>query len=105
MSHLHLIPGDDDAAERPAACAPPEIAERMHAARDDGSIEAALHIWGARVRAARDYDVAWRTTRPSWHGPGRLDNWLSPVWLPTAREARRKPVAPLRLASLFDQAA
>jgi hypothetical protein len=57
------------------------------------------------VRASRGADVAWRTTRPPWPCQGRLDNWSSPVWLPTAEEERRKPVAPFPLSSLFERAA
>jgi hypothetical protein len=103
MRHLRLLP-PSGAIDEPEDRLP-EIAERLHAARAAGSIEAALHIWGIRVRASRGADVAWKTTRPPWRCPGRLDNWVSPVWLPTAEEERRKPVAPLRLSSLFERAA
>jgi hypothetical protein len=97
-------PGEGLDEEQPQAPAG-ELAERMHAARRSGSIEAALHIWGTRVRASRGADVAWRTTRPPWRCQGRLYSWVSPVWLPTAEEERKKPVEPLRLSSLFDRAA
>jgi hypothetical protein len=103
MSHLHVLPGQDGDSDRPG-CVQPELAERMHAARDHGSVEAALHLWGLKVRASRGADVAWRTTRPEWRYPGRLDNWRSPVWLPTAEAQRRKRRRPLRLSSLFDAA-
>jgi hypothetical protein len=104
MRHLRLLP-PADAVDDDIGQPVPELAERLHAARSAGSLEAALHIWGIRVRASRGADVAWTTTRPPWRCPGRLDNWVSPVWLPTAEEERRKPVAPLRLSSLFEMAA
>ena len=102
LSHLRLLPPPDADT---AADTLPDLSERLHQARSGGSIEAALHIWGNRVRASRGADVAWSTTRPSWRRPGRLYHWASPVWLPTAAEARNKPVEPLRLSSLFDRAA
>lgn len=106
MRHLRLLPPPGEAVDdEPVQTRTPEIAERLHEARSAGSIEAALHIWGNRVRASRGADVSWRTTRPPWPCQGRLYNWVSPVWLPTAEEERRKPVAPLRLSSLFDRAA
>ena len=106
MRHLRLLPPPEEAlADEPALNPVPELAERMHAARKDGSVEAALAMWGNRVRASRGSDVAWRTTRPMWRCQGRLYNWASPVWLPTAEAERKKPVEPLRLSSLFDRAA
>lgn len=105
MRHLRVVPRSDEVTAEPGAGVQPEIAERMHAARDGGNIEAALYLWGARVRAEGGTDVAWRTTRPAWRGRGRLDNRRSPVWLPTAEAQRKKRVRPLRLASLFDRAA
>jgi hypothetical protein len=101
MSHLRLLPPPDAEVAEPL----PELSERLRRAREGGSIEAALHIWGNRVRASRGAEIAWRTTRPPWRCQGRLYNWASPVWLPTAEEARLQPVEPLRLASLFDLAA
>ncbi len=116
MRHLRLLPPpgedfDSGPDRNPVTGHPvtgqlvPEIAERLHAARSAGSFEAALHIWANRVRASQGADVAWRTTRPHWRCPGRLDSRVSPVWLPTAEEERRKPVAPLTLSSLFERAA
>ncbi|MEX0782870.1 MAG: hypothetical protein WD557_09485 [Dehalococcoidia bacterium] len=105
MRHLRLLPPPEEASVDDPLQHAPELSERMRNARSGGSIEAALHIWGTRVRASRGADVAWCTTRPPWRGLGRLDNWASPVWLPTAEEERKKPVAPLRLSSLFDRAA
>lgn len=84
---------------------PPDLAERMGQARRGGSIEAALASWGLKVRASRGSDVAWRTTRPPWPCPARIDNWWSPVWLPTAEHKRDESPAPFRLSSLFDNAA
>jgi hypothetical protein len=104
MRHLRLLPPPEEALaeELPHSR---ELAEQMHEARSKGSIEAALHIWGNRVRASRGADVCWQTTRPPWPCRGRLYNSASPVWLPTAEEERKKPVEPLRLSSLFDRAA
>lgn len=105
MSHLRLLPGPDGGAnDAEPARVQPELSERMHEARAEGSMEAALALWGLKVQASGGADVTWRTTRPDWHRPGRLDNWRSPVWLPTARAQRRKRPRPLRLESLFDAA-
>lgn len=104
MSHLRLVPRSDELAADQAANVP-EIAERMHAARQAGSIEAALHLWGMRARATNGSGIPWSTTRPAWRAAGRLDNRRSPVWLPTAAAQRKKRVRPLRLASLIDRAA
>jgi hypothetical protein len=106
MRHLRVVPRSDEVTAEPGnPGAQPEIAERMHAARSAGNIEAALYLWGARVRASGGADVEWRTTRPAWRSRGRLDSRWSPVWLPTAEAQRKKRVRPLRLASLFDRAA
>lgn len=106
MSHLRLLPRPGEVIDEQARpTVHPDIAERMHTARRAGSIEAALHLWGSRVRASRGADVAWRTTRPPWPNIGRLYNRRSPVWLPTAEEERERPVAPLQLAWLFERAA
>ena len=59
-------------------------------------ITAALEAWGLRVRQERDTTgeavkahplspvtpVSWETTRPDQSAPCRLDNALSPMWLP-----------------------
>jgi hypothetical protein len=59
-------------------------------------ITAALEAWGLRVRQERDATggdakvqappssapVSWETTRPDQSAPCRLDNALSPMWLP-----------------------
>ena len=61
-------------------------------------ITEALRAWGLRVRAERGgpegataqapapIDANWQTTRPEARTPGRLENELSPLWLPI-REA------------------
>ena len=105
MNHLRLLPRPDEDVELTTPPARPDISDRMLEARGLGSIEAALHAWGARVRASRGADIVWCTTRPPWPNTGRLYNWRSPVWLPTAEEERNKPLEPFRLSSLFDRAA
>jgi len=62
-------------------------------------ITAALEAWGLKVRQDRETgdvgrqasapaEVSWDTTRPGRPATGRLDNELSPMWLPI-----REPVA------------
>lgn len=78
---------------------------------DEASLEiitAALTAWGLKVRSEREMEVAaakalppvataeacWETTRPQAAAPGRLDNVLSPLWLPIRRPvAGNEPVA------------
>jgi hypothetical protein len=72
---------------------------------DEASLEiitAALKAWGLKVRSEREVvaatakalppvataEACWETTRPRTAAPGRLDNVLSPLWLPI-----RQPVA------------
>lgn len=100
MHHLQVVP---DPVTRPARARPvtvvsPESREVVYV-EDDATIEiikAALTAWGLRVRAERgqaaiadapavppaDAQPAWETTRPGHHAPGRLENELSPLWLP-----------------------
>jgi hypothetical protein len=87
---------------------------------DEASLEiitAALTAWGLKVRSERDVEspaakamppvataeACWETTRPAAPPPGRLDNTLSPLWLPI-----RTPVAgnePVAAWSWFGRAA
>lgn len=78
---------------------------------DEASLEiitAALRAWGLKVRSEREVEVAaakalppvataeacWETTRPHTPTPGRLDNVLSPLWLPIRRPlSGNEPVA------------
>lgn len=59
-------------------------------------ITEALKAWGLRVRSEREtagsetaspqpptpVEANWQTTRPTSKAPGRLENELSPIWLP-----------------------
>lgn len=69
-------------------------------------ITEALKAWGLRVRAERTTDAPaaasqptqveanWETTRPEGRAPGRLQNALSPLWLPIlSAEGAAEPVA------------
>ena len=72
-------------------------------------ITEALKAWGLRVRAERndqktpggvaaaspeDADQNWQTTRPEGKAPTRLENALSPLWLPIREPAStNEPVA------------
>ncbi|HML99529.1 MAG TPA: hypothetical protein PKD75_13730 [Tepidiformaceae bacterium] len=87
---------------------------------DEASLEiitAALEAWGLKVRAEREappgaapartprpaVETSWETMRPAITSPGRLDNVLSPLWLPI-----RKPVTgtePVSAWSWFGRAA
>lgn len=66
-------------------------------------ITEALRAWGLRVREERKaqpaeaaapapppapLDTTWETTRPDLHAPSRLDNILSPLWLPIREDDR-----------------
>lgn len=74
----------------------------------------ALRAWGLRVRAERvaqpkaslaepsPCDPNWQTTRPVSRAPGRLENALSPMWLPIRKPDRDEPVT---LSAWFTSAA
>ena len=63
-------------------------------------ITEALKAWGLRVRSEREMaqsdavspppptpvEANWQTTRPTNKAPGRLENELSPIWLPIRGE-------------------
>ena len=67
-------------------------------------ITEALKAWGLRVREERQnqpveaapppapepspLDTTWQTTRPDHRAPSRLENVLSPLWLPIREEDR-----------------
>jgi hypothetical protein len=66
----------------------------------------ALRAWGLRVRSERVVqpkvseaeaspgDTNWQTTRPESRAPGRLENSLSPMWLPIRKPDQNEAVAP-----------
>ena len=74
----------------------------------------ALRAWGLRVRSERVVqpkvaeadaspgDTNWQTTRPVSRAPGRLENALSPMWLPIRKPDRDEPVT---LSAWFTSAA
>lgn len=76
----------------------PETREVVYL-EDEASLEiitAALEAWGLKVRSEREtppdaapartpapaVETSWETMRPAITSPGRLDNVLSPLWLP-----------------------
>jgi hypothetical protein len=81
-------------------------------------ITEALKAWGLRVRAEREGaaerksqaaaatepETHWQTTRPEGRAPTRLDNILSPLWLPTRDSDSTAAEAPLEW-SWFSRAA
>lgn len=120
MSHLQPVPkpSESDTAAHPLTVFSPDSREVVYL-EDEATIEvitAALQAWGLRVRSERQTgagsakpkasvaaEPSWTTTRPPHPAPGRLENILSPLWLPI-----RRPVAgnePVVAWSWFGQAA
>lgn len=121
MSYLRPVPRSH---ERPVPARPVTVvsadAREVVYLEDDASLEiitAALTAWGLKVRSEREVEApaakalptvgtaeaCWETTRPEAPAPGRLDNALSPLWLPI-----RQPVAgnePVSAWSWFGRAA
>lgn len=112
MSYLRAVPKsyERETAARPVTVVSADSRDVVYL-EDDASLEiitAALTAWGLKVRSEREVDVAaaktlppvataeacWETTRPQAAAPGRLDNVLSPLWLPIRRPvAGNEPVA------------
>jgi hypothetical protein len=80
-------------------------------------ITEALRAWGLRVRAEREGsstskattaaappEANWETTRPDGKAPTRLDNVLSPLWLPILERAAT-PNEPVAAWGWFSRAA
>lgn len=105
MRYLKAVPRSTDAAPQARAVAVVSSDRRdVVYLEQPASIEIiteALKAWGLRVRAERDQqkaaqtpaaapavapldsaDAAWQTTRPETKAPTRLENELSPLWLP-----------------------
>jgi hypothetical protein len=121
MSYLRPVPrfSQVEAAARAVTLVSSEAREVVYI-EDDASLEiitAALEAWGLKVRAEREtapetapartpppaVAASWETMRPAITSPGRLDNVLSPLWLPI-----RKPVTgsePVSAWSWFGRAA
>lgn len=112
MRYLKAVPRsfEREAPARPVTVVSADSRDVVYL-EDDASLEvitAALKAWGLKVRSERDGDGAaaktappvataeacWETTRPPAPSPGRLDNVLSPLWLPIRRPvAGNEPVA------------
>ncbi|HMO53980.1 MAG TPA: hypothetical protein PJ994_05705 [Tepidiformaceae bacterium] len=111
MAHLKAVPRSDEAepATRPVTIVSAETREVVYV--DDAAsleiIQAALKAWGLRVREERDArapasqsapqaasapSAAWETERPPQRAPGRLENCLSPLWLPIRRPVGNEAV-------------
>ncbi|GMV86875.1 MAG: hypothetical protein AMXMBFR80_27290 [Dehalococcoidia bacterium] len=121
MSYLRPVPRscEKQTPARAVAVVSPETRGVVYL-EDEASLEiitAALEAWGLKVRAEREappgaapartprpaVETSWETMRPAITSPGRLDNVLSPLWLPI-----RKPVTgtePVSAWSWFGRAA
>lgn len=110
MSFLTTVPrtSDLEAATRAVTLVSPDARQVVYL-DENASIEIiteALKAWGLRVRSERNdrteaapaqpapIDGNWQTTRCESKSPGRLENVLSPLWLPIRRsEPANEPVA------------
>lgn len=123
MVHLQPVPRSSEIRRttRPVTIVSAESRDVVYI--DDAAsleiIQAALKAWGLRIREERDHsttsanpvlaqqagkdpEAAWETERPEQRAPSRLENRLSPLWLPI-----RKPVGNEAIAawSWFTRAA
>lgn len=105
MSYLKAVPRTADAQPaRAVTVVSPEARETVYL-DESASLEIiteALKAWGLRVRAERGagatpneapsapaaQDTTWQTTRPDNPAPSRLENILSPLWLPIRSDDR-----------------
>ena len=106
MAHLHPVPrsSEIESGTRPVTIVSADSRDVVYI--DDAAsleiIQAALKAWGLRVREERDSTTTrpaiaqravkdplatWETERPTRPAPSRLENRLSPLWLPI-----RKPL-------------
>ncbi|MEO8540102.1 MAG: hypothetical protein ABI577_10220 [bacterium] len=112
MNYLKAVPRTDEAEapSRAVAVVSPDAREVVYL-DETASLEIiteALKAWGLRVRSERSEQAAevappqrptpadgdWRTTRSEHRAPGRLDNILSPLWLPIQHsDPGNEPVA------------
>jgi len=107
MRYLQAVPrqNDSEPVSRPLTVVSNDTRQVVYL-EEATSIEIiteALRAWGLRVRAERaDSPEAqpsasesnWQTTRPEHRAPGRLENTLSPLWLPIrGSESGNEPVA------------
>ncbi len=106
MSYLKAVPRATDAepAGRALTVVSPQARETVYL--DEAAsleiITEALKAWGLRVRSERAetrpapetppasaaLDTTWQTTRPEQRAPSRLENDLSPLWLPIRGDER-----------------
>jgi hypothetical protein len=110
MSYLKALPRFSETAPpaRAVTVVSPDSREVVYL-EQPASIEIiteALKAWGIRVRAERDeqkgtaakaptpIDASWQTTRSEAKAPTRLENTLSPLWLPIRKPSSgSEPVA------------
>jgi hypothetical protein len=111
MNHLRALPRAHEEQARPRAVTVVSPDTRQVVYLDEAAsleiITEALKAWGLRVRSERSdsgsraetptqpapADSNWSTTRSESKAPTRLDNVLSPLWLPI-READRATEPP-----------
>ncbi len=112
MVHLQPIPrrSEMEPATRPVTIVSAESRDVVYI--DDAAsleiIQAALKAWGLKVReerdermpttahtqqSPRDLSATWETERPGHAPPSRLENRLSPLWLPIRRPLGNEAVA------------
>jgi hypothetical protein len=111
MARLKPVPRNDEVepATRPVTIVSAESRDVVYV--DDAAsleiIQAALKAWGLRIReeretrppaapvaqrSASELNAAWVTERPAHRAPGRLENYLSPLWLPIRRPVGNEAV-------------
>lgn len=119
MSYLKAVPRSNELPPaRAVTVVSPDSREVVYL-DESASIEIiteALKAWGLRVRAERaerpqpapapeptQVEAHWQTTRPQGRAPGRLENQLSPLWLPIRQPERGNE--PVTAWSWFTRAA
>jgi len=113
MVHLQRVPRSSEvhANTRPVTIVSADSRDVVYV--DDAAsleiIQAALKAWGLRVRdererapatspaltqqASKEPEAAWETERPEHRAPSRLENRLSPLWLPIRKPLGNEAVA------------
>lgn len=112
MVHLQPVPRSTEieAGTRPVTIVSAESRDVVYV--DDAAsleiIQAALKAWGLRIREERDRtatkpaltqqavkepSATWETERPASPAPSRLENRLSPLWLPIRKPLGNEAVA------------
>lgn len=111
MAHLQPVPRNSEVEPGTRAVTIVSADSRDVVYIDDAAsleiIQAALKAWGLRVREERDRKTpvplaqraaseptsAWETERPARPAPSRLENRLSPLWLPIRKPVGNEAVA------------